>query len=128
MCYEQSGLWVVFNGEIYNYIELRRELETAGYRFRSDSDTEVLLASYDRWGRSCLDRFNGMFAFAIWDSKARKLFVARDRYGIKPLYYYNSSSGFALASEIKQFVNLPGFQASVCPETLVQYLQYGDFA
>ncbi|MEM7233616.1 MAG: asparagine synthase (glutamine-hydrolyzing), partial [Planctomycetota bacterium] len=95
---------VVFNGEIYNYIELRRELEAAGLRLRSGTDTEVLLELYAREGARSLDRLRGMFAFAIWDREERVLFVARDRIGIKPVYWVDSSEGFAFASEVKALI------------------------
>lgn len=93
--------WIVFNGEIYNYLELREEL-VAGYEFRTRTDTEVLLAAYQKWGGGCLDRLIGMFAFAIWDERSRILFAARDRFGVKPLYYHQRPDGrLLLASEIK---------------------------
>ena len=92
--------WIVFNGEIYNYLELRAEL--SDYPYRSQTDTEVVLAAYERWGEKCLDHLLGMFAFSIWDSRAQRLFVARDRFGVKPLYYHRSADGTLwLASEIK---------------------------
>jgi asparagine synthase (glutamine-hydrolysing) len=90
---------MVFNGEIYNYIELRNELQLK-YRFRTQSDTEVLLNAYKQWGKKCLDKFNGMFAFAIWDKKQQSLFAARDRFGVKPFYYHFDNSGFSFSSEI----------------------------
>src|SRR5262245_52265842 len=83
-------LWIVFNGEVYNYLELRAEL--SDYPYRSQTDTEVVLAAYDRWGEKCLDHLLGMFAFLIWDSRAQRLFVARDRFGVKPLYYHLSAN------------------------------------
>lgn len=92
---------IVYNGEIYNYIELRKNLEKQGYLFRTQSDTEVILASYDFKGEKCLSDFDGMFAFAIWDNKTRSLFVARDRFGEKPLFYYYDKEQFVFASEIK---------------------------
>ena len=98
--------WIVFNGEIYNYRELRAELAARGYVFRGGSDTEVILAAYDEWGPACLQRFNGMWAFAIWDVDARSLFLARDRFGVKPLYYRAGGARFAFASEIKALVGL----------------------
>src|ERR1022692_3631168 len=88
MTNKDRSLWVVYNGELYNYKELRRELETLGFAFESHSDTEVLIHAYDAWGEACVDRFNGMFAFAIWDVRQRRLWLVRDRYGVKPLYYY----------------------------------------
>ena len=103
---ETSGLVIVFNGEIYNFRELSAELSQAGCRFRSCSDTEVLLKSYEMWGAGCLNRLNGMFAFAIWDDRKQELFAARDRFGEKPFYYYQDPErGFiAFASEIKALV------------------------
>lgn len=94
-----GNLWIAFNGEIYNYRELRTEL--ADYPFRSATDTEVILAAYSRWGETCLDRLQGMFSFLIWDERERRLFAARDRFGVKPLYYNYSEGTLRLASEIK---------------------------
>lgn len=100
---EASQLVITHNGEIYNYVELRAELERCGHRFRSNSDTEVLLASYKEWGPDCLRHLNGMFAFAIWDERRQELFAARDRFGEKPFYYHSDSQHrfFLFASEIK---------------------------
>ncbi|MCW5692474.1 MAG: asparagine synthase (glutamine-hydrolyzing) [Pseudolabrys sp.] len=98
---------MIFNGEIYNYIELRHELAALGYTFKSQSDSEVLMASYAEWGEGCLDRLNGMFAFLIWDATTQILFAARDRFGIKPLYYAVLPDGVVFASEIKQFLCIP---------------------
>lgn len=99
---------LVFNGEIYNYVELRAELETLGARFKSSSDSEVILEAYKRWGVDCLSRFNGMFAFAIWDRARSKLFCGRDRYGEKPLLYTARPGFFAFASEYKALLQCPG--------------------
>ena len=93
--------WITFNGEIYNYRELRQELETAGFAFRSDTDTEVLLYAYQHWGVACLQKLDGMFAFAIWDRPRQTLFAARDRLGIKPFYYHQGDARLVFASEIK---------------------------
>jgi asparagine synthase (glutamine-hydrolysing) len=98
--------WIVYNGEIYNYIELREELEALGHTFTSHSDTEVLLASYIQWGEECQLKFNGMWAFAIWDTHTRTLFLSRDRFGIKPLYYIVNDRFFSFASEMKGFLAL----------------------
>lgn len=87
MASADGRFWIVFNGEIYNYIELRAELQRLGHCFRSGGDTEVILAAYAQWGEACLNRLNGMWAFAIWDRERRTLFLARDRFGVKPLYY-----------------------------------------
>jgi len=100
---------IVYNGEIYNYIELRKELKTEGYLFYTESDTEVLLNAFQHWGEQCLAHFNGMWAFVIYDRKKQEIFAARDRYGIKPLYYYSGNDCFAFASEISPILNLlPG--------------------
>jgi asparagine synthase (glutamine-hydrolysing) len=93
--------WLVFNGEIYNFVELRDELRALGHDFRTTGDSEVILAAYRQWGDDCVARFNGMFAFAIWDAARRRLFCARDRFGVKPFYYIFSGSTFAFGSEIK---------------------------
>jgi asparagine synthase (glutamine-hydrolysing) len=103
-----SGMVIIYNGEIYNFLELRRELASFGYQFRSDTDTEVLLAAYDHWGEDCQKRLNGMWAFAIWDPRERKLFLSRDRFGVKPLFYLVTNDHFIFASELKAFRKLPG--------------------
>jgi asparagine synthase (glutamine-hydrolysing) len=101
MSYDNGNLWILLNGEIYNYIELKAELIKKGYRFQSTSDTEVVLASYNEWGEDCVQRFNGMWAFVIWDKKNNKFFFSRDRVGIKPLFYYYKNGKFIFCSEIK---------------------------
>ena len=99
---DASGmLWLAYNGEVYNYIELRAELEAKGHVFSTRSDTEVILAAYREWGRACLERFNGMWAFCLWDRRRGELFCARDRFGVKPLYYRHDGRTFLFASEIK---------------------------
>jgi len=107
--------WITYNGEVYNFLELRSELETKGHRFRSQTDTEVVLAAYAEWGPACLTRFNGMWAFAIWDSQTRGLFLARDRFGVKPLYFHTGHGRVTFASEIKAFLALPDFTAAINP-------------
>src|ERR1017187_10359313 len=91
----QDRYWIVYNGEVYNYLELRPELEAAGHRFRSHCDTEVILAAYAQWGAECFSRFNGMWALAIYDARTDELVLARDRFGVKPLYYWATDSLFA---------------------------------
>lgn len=98
---ECCDVWVVQNGEIYNYLELRRELEAEGHRFRTDSDTETLVHGWEQWGEALLDRLNGMFAFAVWDDRTGELFIARDRMGIKPLYWCQQDDAFLFGSELK---------------------------
>jgi len=100
MCY-RDRYWIVYNGEVYNYVELRAELETHGYEFTSATDTEVILAAYDHWGRECASKLNGMWAFVIYDTLEDSIFMCRDRFGIKPLYYYMDDEVFIFASEIK---------------------------
>src|SRR5262249_334156 len=94
---------IVHNGEIYNYIELKEALLKKGYQFRSSSDTEVILAAYDCYGEKCVEHFDGMFAFAIWDEKEQTLFATRDRFGEKPFYYFYDKEQFIFASEMKAF-------------------------
>lgn len=118
--------WITYNGEIYNFVELRTELERTGYSFSSHTDSEVLLAAWITWGAACLDRFNGMFSFAIWDDRDKRLFAARDRFGIKPLYYHSPGKGqFCLASEIKQFTRLENFQVRANPLQAAAFLNAG---
>ncbi|MCZ2443334.1 MAG: asparagine synthase (glutamine-hydrolyzing) [Flavobacteriales bacterium] len=121
----QNRLAVVFNGEIYNHIEIRQELEARGRRFVSQSDTEVILQAYDEWGVACLAKFNGMFAFVLYDIAKDDVFAARDRFGVKPLYYYRSGETIAFASEIKQFTVLPGFTAQLNRRRGYDFLVYG---
>jgi asparagine synthase (glutamine-hydrolysing) len=116
---------VIFNGEIYNYLELRRELAGLGSQFRSNSDTEVLLHAFIRWGAECLSRFVGMFAFVVFDSVEHKLFLARDFFGIKPLYYVEWAGGLAFASEIKALLIFPGVSRRINSSRLYAYLADG---
>ena len=101
MCDDSGEIWITYNGEIYNYIEIRDELQAKGYRFKSNTDTEVIIYAYKEWGYDCLQKLNGMFAFGIWDGRNKTLFLARDRLGIKPLYYAETLSDLTFASEIK---------------------------
>ncbi len=125
MADEASGLHVVFNGEIYNFAALRAELEAAGTAFRSSSDTEVLLQGYRRWGEAVVSRLRGMFAFAIWDERARTCFLARDRLGIKPLVYASVPGGLVFASEIKALFAHPGLSVELEPPAVDRYLALG---
>ena len=122
---DSSGrYWIVFNGEIYNYLELRSELYKT-YHFKTQTDTEVLLASFIRWGRQCLDKLLGMFSFIIWDERERVLFAARDRFGVKPFYYATTPTGeFIAASEIKA-IHKFGIAKEVNAKTWATYLTYG---
>ena len=125
MTSEDGTLWLVYNGEIYNYIELRGELIEKGHRFHSQSDTEVILHAYEEWGTGCLQRFNGMWAFALWDEKTRQLFCARDRFGIKPFYYTEVDGSFLFASEVKALLEHPAAGEKPDDETLGTYLAWG---
>lgn len=126
MCTSDGRFWIVYNGEIYNYIELRQELELLGHSFVSHSDTEVILAAYREWGDQCLLRFNGMFAFVLIDRAARAVFAARDRFGVKPLYVWRSPDGLvAMASEIKQFCVLPGWLPRINGDRAYDFLKTG---
>lgn len=118
---------IVYNGEMYNFRELRAELESLGRVFTSQSDTEVVLYAYAQWGPACLEKFNGMFAIALWDKKEQRLFLARDRYGIKPLYYYSDGKHFVFCSEIKGISASGLYHADLDREGLVEYLTFQNF-
>ena len=119
---EDGTVWITYNGEIYNHLELRRELEERGHRYRTRSDTETIVHAYEEWGEACVERLRGMFALALWDRARRRLFVARDRVGIKPLYYARADGAFVCASEIKALFAFPGITRAVRPAGLVEHL------
>ncbi|MDR4503185.1 MAG: asparagine synthase (glutamine-hydrolyzing) [Candidatus Scalindua sp.] len=125
MCNSDNSLHIVFNGEIYNYLEIKKELETAQYNFKTSTDTEVLLYAYDYWGTDCLNRLIGMFAFAIWDCKRKVLFAARDRIGIKPFYYSFNGARFLFASEVKCIVSLQKDKSSINLQLIDSYMSFG---
>lgn len=125
MSYGDGRFWITYNGEVYNYLEIRAELQAQGYTFHSETDTEVILAAYQCWGSEALTRFNGMFALAIWDAKTNTLFCARDRFGIKPFYYYFDHHRFVFSSEIKSIlVSIPEAREVSYP-ILSNFLVYG---
>ncbi len=124
MHYAEGRYTITFNGEIYNYIEIKNELVTKGYRFRSESDTEVLMALYDLKKQRCLDDLDGMFAFAIWDEKEQTLFCARDRFGEKPFYYYKNENEFVFGSELKQFF-ATGISKTLNEQVAYHYINSG---
>jgi len=115
---------ITYNGEVYNFQELRIELEALGHAFRSRSDTEVVLNAYAQWGPECVNKLNGMFAFAVWDKTRQQLFLARDRYGIKPLYYASLGSYFLFASEQKSIITHPAFNREIDLEALLEYFTF----
>ena len=125
---EDETLWITYNGEIYNFKEIGEELEKRGHKFYTDTDTEVVVHAYEEWGENCLKKFNGMFAFAIWDSKKKKLFLARDRIGIKPLYYTIVGDGkdrkLVFGSEIKSILIYPGIKREIDLKVLHDYLSF----
>ncbi|MGE5329820.1 MAG: asparagine synthase (glutamine-hydrolyzing) [Deltaproteobacteria bacterium] len=115
---------IVYNGEIYNFRELKKELEKIGYSFKSSTDTEVILYSYVQWGVDCVKHFNGMFCFVIWDSKTKELFIARDRYGVKPLYYSFIGNSFIFGSEQKVIIQHPEFKKNLDLEGMLEYFTF----
>lgn len=121
----RNGLWIVFNGEIYNYIEIRSELQQAGVAFMTGTDTEVILAAYERYGHACVDRFVGMWSFAIWDESKHELFCSRDRFGIKPFYYIAQGDTFYFGSEYKALYPSPLFSADLNIRQVYRGLQMG---
>ena len=124
MCNEDGSIWIVFNGEIYNFQEIRTELDEKRHFFRSKSDTEVILHAYEERGVECLSHLRGMFAFAIWDSNRQRLFMARDRLGKKPLVYFSQNGRFAFASEIKALLQIPDVERKVNDIAIHHYLTY----
>lgn len=126
MCNEDRTIWITYNGEIYNFAELKRELMSKGHRFASHTDTEVIIHLYEEEGPECVERLNGMFAFAICDLRSGHptLFMARDHFGIKPFYYAQRGRSLAFASEIKALLQIPGIEAQIDPEALHQYLTF----
>ncbi|HET7818864.1 MAG TPA: asparagine synthase (glutamine-hydrolyzing) [Bacteroidia bacterium] len=133
MCDAEKKIWIVFNGEIYNYIELREELITKGISFRTTTDTEVIIQSYLFWGEDCIKHFNGMWSFVIYDARKNIVFGSRDRVGVKPLYYYKSAKLFAFASEQKALHKLPFVQTGINPVSAaaflagnIEYIEHGE--
>lgn len=118
---------LVYNGEIYNHLDLRRQLEEKGHAFRSRSDTEVILQGYAEWGAALLEKLNGIFAFAVWDRQERTLFLTRDRYGTKPLYTYSDGSVFLFASEIRAILEHPAYRVDLDREALLEYFTFQNF-
>jgi len=124
MCDDTAGLALTFNGEIYNFRELRAELAACGCKFSLDSDTEVLLRAYQHWGEKVVERLRGMFAFAIWDASRQQLFIARDRFGEKPLFLHEDADGIYFASEIKALLHLPQPRPQVNLSAVWDFLAY----
>lgn len=122
----EGKIWITYNGEIYNYPEIREELKQAGFNFRSNSDTEVIINAYLHWGTECLNKFNGMWALALWDKRFKRLILARDRFGVKPLYYSFHKNYFAFSSEIKPLVNYENFNVKINSLKIPFYLIYGN--
>jgi asparagine synthase (glutamine-hydrolysing) len=123
MANEDETVWIVFNGEIYNFESLHRDLAGRGHRFRTRSDTEAIVHAWEEYGERCVEQLRGMFAFAIWDERRRLLFAARDRLGIKPLYYFTNGEQFAFASELKSLLEAPGIPREIDPAALGEYLR-----
>jgi asparagine synthase (glutamine-hydrolysing) len=126
MASDDQQFWLIHNGEVYNYLEIRRDLQALGWKFRSGTDTEVVLAAYQQWGAACVERFMGMYAFAIWDRAKRELFAARDRLGIKPLYFTETAGGGLLfASEVKAILAVRGGRGEVDVPLIDAYMDFG---
>lgn len=122
---DEGTLWITYNGEVYNFCEIKDELERKGHKFKSSADTEVILKAYEEWGINSVHKFRGMFAFAIWDKRKEKLILCRDRVGVKPLYYYHKNGLFVFASELKALHKHPGFHKELNEEALGLYFQLG---
>ena len=127
MCLQENQeIWITLNGEIYNYIELREELQSYGFVFHTESDVEIVLASYQHWGTDCLTHFNGMWSFVIYDHQKNQFFGARDRFGVKPLYYLQNEQHFAFASEQKALLEVPSYHRAVNLDAMLPFLLYGQ--
>src|SRR5438132_7170745 len=124
MCNEDGTVWITYNGEIYNYAELRQDLLSRGHIFKTSGDTEVIVHLYEEMGTQCVDRLQGMFAFAIWDKQAGSLLLARDRLGIKPLYYFQGPDFLAFSSEIRALLTIDAIQPRVNLQALHDYLTF----
>ncbi len=122
MCDESKNYWIVYNGEIYNFQEIRSELIDLGHHFTSKSDSEVVLKAYIEWGKKCLQKFNGMWSFVVYNKKTQVLFGARDRFGVKPFYYINNKNYFAFCSEIKGLLKIANFKKEINPKAVYDYL------
>jgi asparagine synthase (glutamine-hydrolysing) len=122
---EDETVWIVFNGEIYNHAALRERLRARGHRYTTQSDTETIIHAYEEYGRDCVRHLRGMFAFAIWDTRKRQLFIARDRLGIKPLYYRENRDSFFFGSEIKVILAHPEVHAEFNRSSLPEFLAFG---
>ncbi|TCO78826.1 asparagine synthase (glutamine-hydrolyzing) [Marinisporobacter balticus] len=122
---ETGTITISFNGEIYNYKQIKAELVEKGYSFKTDTDTEVIVYAYKQWGIKCINKFNGMFAIAIWEQKKNKLTLVRDRIGIKPLYYYHNGKDFAFGSELKPIIKHPKFLKNINNQAINLYLTFG---
>lgn len=122
LCNEDGNIWITFNGEIYNYIALKKELEKKGHLFKTNSDTETIVHAYEEWGVNCLKKFRGMFAFALWDKKKKQMVIARDRVGKKPLYYFMDDNRLVFASEIKAILEHPNIPKEIDLTALSDYL------
>ena len=126
LCSPDESLWITYNGEVYNHIELRSELENLGHKFFTHTDTEIVLAEYRQWGTECLHHFNGMWAFVIWDRKKKILFGSRDRFGVKPFYYFHNKDFFTFASEQKALLKNKFVQTSLNSLAVADYFVAGE--
>src|SRR5688572_26158660 len=128
MTNEDGSIWLTYNGEIYNHADVRPELEAAGHRYRSHTDSETIIHAYEEWGDRCVERFRGMFAFALWDRPRRRLLLARDRLGVKPLYYAEADGRLIFASEIKAILESGLVSARPAEGAVSEYLAFGYVA
>lgn len=122
----EGNIWITFNGEIYNHLEIRKELESLGYKYHSGTDTETIIYAYQQWGIDCLNKFNGMFAIGLWDDRQKTLYLIRDRIGIKPLYYIYTGNSLLFASEIKALFKHPAVPKQISDEGLYHYFSFGS--